>query len=59
MDKTDPDIERAKLIDTHGWMVMLVGGDVPFGYTIGISKTFGHPELFIAGMSHQSIHNLQ
>lgn len=54
----DPqEMERQReIMREHGWMVMLVGGDAPFGYTIGISQNFGQPELFISGLNHGDIH---
>jgi hypothetical protein len=39
-----------------GGPVMLVGDETPFGYSIGVSKTFGEPELFICGLAHEDIH---
>jgi hypothetical protein len=49
------DPERKLLADVaeYGWHVVAVGGDdegPPFGYTIGLYHSFGHPEVIIFGL---------
>lgn len=44
------------LIQEFGWMVQMVAPTIddtgaPFAYTVGLSKTFNHPELIIVGVS--------
>ena len=46
-------------IERHGWMVMQVmgGGDrrgAPWAYTIGLADRYGHPELTVVGLDHDS-----
>ena len=43
-------------IAEYGWHVTLVPDEPSFGYTIGIHKTFGKPELFICGLIPDDIH---
>jgi len=41
------------LIERCGWMVMYVFGDPnhpPWGYTIGLSRRYSHPELVVVGL---------
>jgi hypothetical protein len=46
-----------------GWCVILTAFDGPvgqraIGYTVGLTTTFGHPELAMGGLSHQLLHDL-
>ena len=38
--------------DAYGWHVVVgEGGEAPgFAYTVGLTKSFGHPELLMAGL---------
>jgi len=58
MSQHPADVERAKNIQQYGWAVMLIAHQPPFGYTTGIFKTFGKPEIFFCGLSHEDIHAL-
>jgi hypothetical protein len=45
-------------IDAFGWHVILIPEDdegPPFGYTIGLHKTFGHPEIVIVGLTDPEV----
>jgi hypothetical protein len=52
--------ERREMIAEHGWVPQAVGGseDQPgFTYTIGLSKTWNHPELFVVALNpEQAFH---
>ena len=37
-------------IRTHGWFLQMVTDAVPFSYTVGLTESFGHPELMMIGM---------
>lgn len=65
MDSTDPAFELRKLklfedidraIEDPGWMVMGIGAEPPFCYTVGLLKTFNHPEIIIFGLKYQIGH---
>jgi hypothetical protein len=58
MCANNPDLERAAFIEQFGWAVVLVSEKVPYGYTVGVSKTFGDPELFICGLHPEDIHHI-
>jgi len=48
-------------IETRGWHVVLAAGeqhDPAYGYTVGLYKTFRHPELIIIGLGLPLIHSL-
>lgn len=47
-----------KTVEEHGWLVQGVGseGEFPqFAYTIGLTKTFNHPEVAIVGLSFDTM----
>ena len=37
-------------IRTHGWALTQVTAEMPWSYTIGLSESYDHPELMIAGV---------
>lgn len=46
-------------VETHGWHVVKVMGDETgpgFGYSVGLWKTFRHPEIIIIGLKLDLIH---
>jgi len=50
-------------IAQYGWSFMYVDADQvrgmePFSYTIGLEKTYGHPEVVIFGLPAQSAHGI-
>jgi len=48
-------------VATYGWTVMRVSADGPgpdFAYSIGMVRTLGHPEIFIAGLPLDTAHRL-
>lgn len=50
-----------EIIRRVGWCVQGVGGgddDPPFAYTVGLTETFGHPEIFIVGFGFQMSQNV-
>jgi hypothetical protein len=55
---SDPDMNRAEAkiiadVDTHGWHVMnVMPGEPhpPHSFSIGLQRTFGHPEIVILGL---------
>jgi hypothetical protein len=54
-DKLSEDIRN------YGWHVIKVlaeGEEPPFGYSIGLVETFGHPEIIIVGLKLDLIHSL-
>lgn len=50
-------LRTEEIIAEHGWAVQgVLGGPQDgggFSYTIGLSRTLGHPEIFIAGFDHE------
>jgi hypothetical protein len=60
----DDEAERkvASDVEAFGWHVLLVPEDdegPPFGYTIGLFKTFGHPEVAVFGLlDPETLHSL-
>jgi len=57
------DAGEAKLmsdVERHGWSVMKVSNDaVPdFAYSVGLHRTFGHPELIAFGLDLDVMHRL-
>jgi hypothetical protein len=52
-------IERmSALVEAHGWAVMTVLDDPTLGYSVGLYKTFGHPEIVIRGFAPPLMHDL-
>lgn len=47
-----------ELIDTHGWAIMFVAGRGLVAYTVGLSRTFGLPELVLSGLDADISHEL-
>ncbi len=37
-------------IRTYGWQLTQVTDDHPWSYTIGLTESYGHPELMITGL---------
>jgi len=49
------------IVTKQGWFVGLINGTdyLPtFGYTIGLWKTFNHPELICFGLQAETIHQI-
>lgn len=55
---TPADSERQRAIEEHGWAVILVPNSVPWGYSVGINRSFRAPELLIVGLHLDDIHSL-
>src|SRR5262245_44251020 len=56
-----PEDKVASDIREHGWHVILVAasGSAPeFAYTVGLTATFGHPEIAVFGLSSATAHKL-
>lgn len=48
-------------VEKHGFSIALFNGDgysPSFGYTIGLFKTYGYPELICFGLSHDLMHSI-
>jgi Domain of unknown function (DUF4262) len=45
-------------IQRHGWQCTSVSASPPFSYTIGLYRSFGHPELIIFGLEHEVAHGI-
>ncbi|PKK36751.1 hypothetical protein BWI96_10260 [Siphonobacter sp. SORGH_AS_0500] len=45
-------------VEKYKWIVFNIVDDTlpPFSYTVGLFKTFGHPEIIISGIEHKSAH---
>lgn len=47
-------------VERRGWRVVLVAegdpGEPPFAYTIGLTRTFAHPELILVGLAPAGAH---
>jgi hypothetical protein len=63
IDLRDADKRILSVVDEHGWMVMSVAprvdSDDPqewFSYTIGLTKTFGWPEIITFGLAGKVAH---
>ena len=56
LDKIHADIEK------FGWSAIYVYPDasnpVPFGYTVGMMETYGHPELIVYGLGTEDAHGV-
>ena len=45
-----------KHVEENGWTLQSVFGSedtAPFSYTIGLSVTYGHPEVYVCGLQHE------
>ena len=59
MDKRDAKVHAD--IKKFGWHVVLVTEDSDgpaFAYSIGLQKTFKHPEVFVMGLNHEIMHQM-
>lgn len=48
-------------IKTYGWVVMAIGAtdyQPQFAYTVGLWKTYNHPELICFGLSPKTLHSI-
>lgn len=48
-------------VEKYGWHVVKVVGDETgpgFGYSIGLFKTYGHPEVIVIGLNLDLIHSI-
>lgn len=55
------DARTTRDIETHGWHVIKVTADPPrppFAYSIGLTQRFGHPEVLVAGLDLDVLHQL-
>jgi len=61
----DAYIRRARgLIAEHGWVVQYIGpglpgsgarrNDPPYAYSVGLSKAFNHPEIYLVGLPYET-----
>ena len=53
--------ELAADVATHGWIVMRISADSPgpdFAYSIGLVRTYGHPEIIIVGLPMDVAHQI-
>jgi hypothetical protein len=37
-------------IRTHGWALVQVDDEMPWSYTVGLTESYDHPELMVAGL---------
>ena len=54
-------VERAAAdVTAHGWHVLTIGGEgsSPYAFSIGFTRTFGHPEVLIIGLPQKTSHEL-
>jgi hypothetical protein len=59
VDETPNEIRR--VIEEYGWWVGLIAADgegPAFAYTIGLYEKFGHPEIIVFGLPHESMHGI-
>ncbi|MES3035270.1 MAG: DUF4262 domain-containing protein [Gemmatimonadota bacterium] len=50
---TNADVALRDLVERHGWAVVKISEDERgpgFAYTVGLSRSFGHPEVLISGL---------
>lgn len=47
-------------VEKHKWIVFNIVDEslLPFSYTVGLYNTFGHPEIIISGIKHESAHEI-
>jgi hypothetical protein len=60
-DLDDDDRRLLESVRDHGWHVLgiLEEGESPaFAFTVGLTTSFGHPELLIAGLEIKVMHSL-
>src|SRR2546423_4164811 len=58
---TDQDKKLVSDVEIYGWHVVKVIGDKTgpgFGYSVGLYKSFKHPEILIVGLDLELIHSL-
>lgn len=62
MDRVDHHGRKVRAdIAEFGWHVVLVLEDEegpPFAYSIGLQHSFGHPEIIMFGLRHESMHGI-
>jgi hypothetical protein len=42
-------------VEKHGWCVLRVGGRIEFAYTVGLTHSFGLPEIVMFGLGGQNM----
>jgi hypothetical protein len=55
------DDDLVKLIAQHGWAVMRIAEEEdspPFAYSIGLFRSFRHPEIIVLGLPSDTAHQL-
>jgi hypothetical protein len=58
---SNPDKKLLDDVKNHGWHVIKIMADESgpgFGYSVGLFKTFGHPEIIIVGLNLDLIHSI-
>lgn len=50
--------ETIAIIDRVGWVNLHIMDTLPYTYTIGLFKTFGHPEIVISGIHRDAAHTI-
>ena len=59
--RPDPLVQLTADIARHGWHVLMIPEDdegPAFAYTVGLTETFGHPEVLMAGLPINTLHAL-
>ena len=55
------DDELIEIISQHGWAVIKIAAEdnsPPFAYSIGLHRTFHHPEIIVLGLPPDTAHQL-
>ena len=54
------DEELAADVAQHQWVVLKVAapGGVEYGYSVGLTRSFGHPELVVTGLDDETMQEL-
>ncbi|HUQ45219.1 MAG TPA: DUF4262 domain-containing protein, partial [Gemmatimonadaceae bacterium] len=54
------DAELATDIEQHKWVVLKINapGGMEFGYSVGLTRSLGHPELVVVGLDDDTMQEL-
>lgn len=54
------DQELAADVEQHKWVVLKIGtpGGDEYGYSVGLTRSFGHPELVVTGLDDDTMQEL-
>lgn len=59
-DSSSPNPQQVRDgIAQHGWIcvhIMAEEGEAPYSFTVGLFRTFSHPELIVFGLSSEAAH---